>query len=89
VQFSKQSNQQKREAHMIRQQEVNALTDKEWYDLAELAGEWQVPIVRVRSAVSNLESIGVIQARDRPGDKRYKQVNMASLDTLRKAVLGA
>jgi DNA-binding GntR family transcriptional regulator len=74
---------------MNRQQEVDVPTDKEWYELAELASEWQVPIVRVRSAVSNLESVGIIQVRDRPGDKRYKQVNKASLDTLRKAVLGA
>jgi|GEM_PF-3470262 len=74
---------------MNRQQEVDVPTDKEWYELAELASEWQVPIVRVRSAVSNLESVDIVQVRDRPGDKRYKQVNKASLDTLRKAVLGA
>ncbi len=62
--------------------------DKDWYELAELANMWQVPLARVRTAVSNLESLGIIQVRDRPADKRYKQVNKDSLDTLRKAVLG-
>jgi hypothetical protein len=73
---------------MISRQEVNVPTDKEWYELAELADEWRVSVERVRISVSNLESAGVIQVRGRPGDRRYKQVNRASLDTLRKAVLG-
>jgi hypothetical protein len=64
------------------------LADKEWYELAELATEWQVTVERVRVAVSNLESARVIEVRGRPGDKRYKQVSKASLDTLRRAVLG-
>jgi hypothetical protein len=62
--------------------------EQEWYELAEIADMWSVPITRVRGAVSNLESIGAIQVRERPGDKRYKQVNKDSLATLRKAVLG-
>jgi hypothetical protein len=74
---------------MIRRQEVDVPTDKEWYELAELASEWQVPVERIRVTVSRLDVIGVIQVRERPGDRRYKQVNKASLDTLRKAVLGA
>ena len=65
-----------------------AAADKEWYELAELATLWQVPLARVRTVVSNLESAGVIQVRDRPGDKRYKQVSKDSLNTLRKVVLG-
>lgn len=62
--------------------------DKDWYELAELADMWKVPLARVRTVVSNLESAGVIQVRDRPGDKRYKQVSNGSLDTVRKVVLG-
>ena len=62
--------------------------EQEWYELADIADMWNVPITRVRGAVSNLESIGAIQVRERPGDQRYKQVNKDSLATLRKAVLG-
>ncbi len=60
-----------------------------WYELAELAEMWDVPLARVRSAVANLENLGVIEVRDRPRDKRYKQVHKNSIDKLRIAVLGA
>lgn len=63
--------------------------DDEWYELAELAEMWAVPLARIRSAVANLENLGVIQVRDRPRDKRYKQVNKGSIEKLRLAVLGA
>jgi DNA-binding MarR family transcriptional regulator len=79
----------KKQQSMIRRQEVAVPADKEWYELAELAEEWHVTVERVRISVANLESAGVIQVRGRPGDRRYKQVNKASLDTLRRAVLGA
>lgn len=60
-----------------------------WYELAELAEMWGVPLNRVRSAVANLENLGLIQVRDRPRDKRYKQVHKDSIDKLRLAVLGS
>jgi hypothetical protein len=63
--------------------------DGTWYELAELAELWEVPLARVRSAVANLENLGVIEVRDRPRDKRYKQVNKNSIDKLRLAVLGS
>lgn len=63
--------------------------DNEWYELAELAEMWEVPLSRVRSAVANLENLGLIQVRDRPRDKRYKQVKKDSIDKLRLAVLGS
>ena len=59
---------------------------KEWYELHELAHEWGVPVTRIRITVANLEAIGAIQTRDRPGDRRFKQVSSGSLDTLRKAI---
>lgn len=62
--------------------------DKEWYELAELADTWGIPLARVRSAVANLENLNVIQVRDRPGDRRYKQVNKSSIEKLRIAVIG-
>ncbi len=60
--------------------------DKEWYELAELAEEWGVPVTRVRGNVASLEAIGAIKIRDRPGDRRFKQVHRDSVETLRKAV---
>jgi hypothetical protein len=39
--------------------------------------------------VANLENLNLIQVRDRPRDKRYKQVHKDSIDKLRVAVLGA
>jgi hypothetical protein len=62
------------------------MTEKEWYELQELADEWNVPVTRVRITVANLEPIGAIQTRDRPGDRRFKQVHRDSLETLRKAL---
>ena len=63
--------------------------DNVWYELAELAELWEVPLPRVRSAVANLENLHLIQVRDRPRDKRYKQVHKDSIEKLRIAVLGS
>jgi hypothetical protein len=63
--------------------------DKEWYDMAELAAEWEVPVARVRMATASLEAIKAIVTREKPGDRRVKQVQKQSIETLRIAVLGA
>jgi DNA-binding MarR family transcriptional regulator len=63
--------------------------DKEWYDMAELASEWGVPTARVRMSVASLEAIKAITTRDKPGDRRIKQVSQSSIETVRIAVLGA
>jgi DNA-binding MarR family transcriptional regulator len=65
-----------------------ALENKDWYDLQALADEWNVPVARVRMHVSSLEAAGVIQTRDKPGDRRYKQVARESVETLRKVAVG-
>ncbi len=64
------------------------MAEKDWYELDELATMWSLPVARIRSIVAALEPIGAITTRDRPGDRRYKQVSKESLDTLRKSVLG-
>jgi DNA-binding MarR family transcriptional regulator len=63
--------------------------NKEWYDMAELAAEWNVPVARVRMATASLEAIKAIVTRDKPGDRRVKQISQSSIETLRIAVLGA
>jgi DNA-binding MarR family transcriptional regulator len=65
------------------------LENKEWYDQAELANAWNVPVARVRMNVASLEAIKAIETREKPGDRRIKQVHRSSLDKLRIAVLGA
>lgn len=62
---------------------------KEWYDMAELALAWGVPVARVRMAAAFLEPIKAIKTREKPGDRRVKQVHRDSVETLRTAVLGA
>ena len=62
------------------------MENKEWYELQNLANMLRIPIGRIRQAVSFLESAGSIQTRDRPGDKRYKQVHKDSIETLKKSL---
>ena len=62
--------------------------DKQWYDMTELASMWEVPVARVRLAAASLEAIKAIITRDKPGDRRIKQVKKDSIETLRVAVLG-
>ncbi len=60
--------------------------NEDWYDLRELAVMWGVDVVRVRSAVSFLEPTGIIKTRDKPGDRRAKQVSKDSIETVRKSI---
>ena len=62
---------------------------KDWYEMQDLADDFRVPVARVRQVVGILEETNQIQVRDRPGDKRYKQVSSDSVATIRKVILGA
>jgi DNA-binding MarR family transcriptional regulator len=62
------------------------MTEKDWYDLQELANEWHIAIVRLRRAVVILEVKGVIETRESPTDKRAKQISSGSVEALRKTV---
>ena len=64
------------------------MPDQEWLEIDEIASMWSVPVTRVRANVASLESVGAIKTRQRPGDRRFKQVHTDSLETLKKAVLG-
>lgn len=65
------------------------MADKEWSGLQELAEEWSVPIARIRTVVSVLEGTdSTFQVRDRPGDKRYKQVHRDSIEKIHRAIFG-
>lgn len=70
--------------------EVSDMPDNDgWYDLRELAELWGLDIVRVRNAVSFLEPTGIIKVRDKPGDRRTKQVHRDYIEIVRKSVMGA
>jgi len=65
------------------------LEEKEWYDQSELAEEWNINVARVRQATATLDSISAIETRDKPGDRRVKQISKNSIDKLRQATLGS
>jgi DNA-binding MarR family transcriptional regulator len=62
------------------------LENKEWYDQQELADAWGVPVARVRSTTTALEAVGAIVTRDKPGDRRAKQIRKDSIENLKSAV---
>lgn len=65
------------------------LEEKEWYDQAELAEEWNINVARVRQTTATLDSIGAIETRDKPGDRRVKQISKNSVEKVRIATLGS
>jgi len=62
------------------------MTEKDWYDLQELADEWQIAVVRLRRAVVILEAKRIIETRESPTDKRAKQIYSGSVEALRRTV---
>lgn len=63
------------------------MTDK-WMKQKDIAEQLNVPLTRVREAVTVLSNAGYIQTRVDVSDRRYVLVDADALPLIRKAIFG-
>lgn len=59
-----------------------------WLKQKEIADQLQVPLTRVREAVTVLSNAGYIRVKVDVSDRRYVLVEAAALPLIRRAILG-